>query len=136
MLKFCHERFFFFGKLVWAFASCCRQISVKHFIFLLVDYACAFIEVYGFEKLSAFHLEFGMAVDDFGFFLELDYRDGFVHLCDESVCLLVMLAFLAQFSHSKKCAGVVFVCFHGKGGKRKQVDAITVFESGEVAIAQ
>ena len=91
--------------------------------------------VYLVQQLAPCHAELGTAVDDGGLEFQLDDGDGLVHLCDESLCLLVVLGAGKVHPGCKHRAGVVAVGIHGKGGQGQKVDAVAVFEGGEVAVA-
>ena len=77
-----------------------------------------------------------MLGDNLCLHLELDDGDGFVHLCRESLGLVVQDAGSTIQLRQELRARVVLVCLHRKGGKRHQVDAIAILQGGEVGISQ
>ena len=74
-------------------------------------------------------------MEDAGFLLELYDADGLVHLGSQQQGLLVHLRVLEQLG-DEILTRVVAIGFQGKGGQGHEVDAIAVFEGGEVGIAQ
>ena len=75
--------------------------------------------------------------------LELYDGDGLVHLCDEAKPLLVVRCLLTVVrclltivNRTELQAGVVGVGLHRKRGERQEVDAVALFERGQVGEAQ
>ena len=64
----------------------------------------------------------------------MQHSDGLVHFRREEFCFLVHLVVFQQLWH-KFQTGVFGVSLHGECGERQEVDAISLFESGEVGIA-
>ncbi len=131
------DQFLFFGcKPVGGFRVDGGEITVAHGIFLSVAHENFSFKINVFQLFPFLHVPFGAAVYHGSFELELDNADGLVHLCDEAPGFLVMPRVVFVQLRPEIMAGVVGVCFHGERGKRHQIDAVTVFQCGEVAVTE
>lgn len=77
-----------------------------------------------------------MTVDHRPFEFELDDGHSLVHLGRERHCFRAVERAVVVDLRAEHFAGIVAVGVHGERGKRQQVDAITLFESGQFAVTQ
>ena len=112
------------------------EITVAHGVFLPVAHENFSFKINVLQLFPLFHVPFGAAVYHGSFELDLDNADGLVHLCDEASGFLVMPRVVFVQLRPEIMTGVVGVCFHGERGKRHQVDAVAVFQCGEVTVTE
>ena len=74
-------------------------------------------------------------MENLGFFLELDDGDGFVHLSRQAHVLFFHRVAFQEF-WLELLTGVVAIHLHSKGGQRNKIDAVSLFDSCQVGIAQ
>lgn len=77
-----------------------------------------------------------MALHNLPLNLELYHGDGLVHLRREADGLLVYVAGATARGGLELLAGVIGISLHGEGGQWHEVDAVAVFQGGEVGVAQ
>ena len=78
-----------------------------------------------------------MTLDDLSLHLELYHSNSLVHLGGKALGLLVVdVAASSACLWHKGCTRIVGIMLHGKGGQRDEVDAVALFQCGEIGIAQ
>ena len=134
-MQFLHDVALFVAQPVWVFRVYGGEEAVAQRVFFAVDHDCLLLEINAVQQHPVFHPEFGAAADDFSFQLELDDADGFVHLGNEADGFLAVCIGGFVDARAEERTRVAGISFHGKGGERQEVDAVSVFQHGEVAVA-
>ena len=135
VFQLAHQFRFFFGQPVGMGRIEGRKPAVLQGVFFSVQTKHALFRIDSFQQFAVAHAEFGVPIDDGGFQLELNDGDRLVHAGHQAERLLAVRAVCARFGQEGR-ARVFPVFFHGEGSQRKQVDPVTVFERGQVAVAQ
>lgn len=131
-----HECLFLCRQTIRVFWIECREEVVKHRVVLSVEAVGVVFEVNVLQGTASVYVPLRMLVDELPFQFELNDGDGFVHLCDETRTFLVVFPAFGNTDGLETETGVVSICFHGKGGKWQEVDAVAFFQRSHVAEAQ
>ena len=113
-----------------------REVGVKQFIFLALDFDDAFLQVHLVHEQAVLHVKVRVTLDGSGLKLELDDADGFVHLCNELGGAGAFGVLGTAVLGNETGARVAGIGVDGKGRQRQQVDAVAVLQHPVVAIAQ
>ena len=135
MVQTLHELVLLGGELVGIGRVNGGEMTRFHLVLLTIDDIDATLVVDMFEYAAVFHLPFRTTVEDECLLLELDDRDGLMHLSRQTL-VLVLHRVVFQELRLELLAGVVAIDLHGEGGQRHKVDAVGFLDGGEVGIAQ
>ena len=135
VVELVHEQFLLRCQLIRMRRVDSREGVALQLILLAVKHDGALIVVDIVEQQTVLHLPSRVALDDGSLLLELYDGNGLVHESSQTMCLLVKTCRVCRRDlRTEFLAGIVAVCLHGEGGKRHKIDAITLFQSGEVGI--
>ena len=130
------EFFLFRCQRVWSVAVKRGPEGVVHCIFLSFHLHFGVVSTDSRRHVSVRHFPFRVFVVECSLKFELDDRDGFVHLCHHAAGFFLQSVFLAELFRLERFALVFAVGFHGKGGERKEIDAVAFLQGSGVGIAQ
>ena len=136
MVKLLHEDGFFLGQAIRVVGIDSGEVVAEQLIVFPIEMNDAFFVVNHAEKLSSLHIPLGVAVEDLRFQFELNDGDGFVHECRQAFGFFINVLGSATQAGLKFFAWVVAIGFHCECGKGNKVDAVSVFESCEIGVAQ
>ena len=136
MVKLLHEDGFFFGQAIRVVGIDSGEVVAEQLIVFPIEMNCAFFVVNHAEEFSSLHVPLGVAVEDLCFQFELNDGDSFVHECRQAFGFFVNTLGSATQAGLKFFAWVVAIGFHCECGKWNEVDAVSVFESCEIGVAQ
>ena len=88
------------------------------------------------QQLPILHVKIRTAVDNLRFQLKLNKGDSLVHLRNQPQGLLIVFSIRKVHFRSKERTRIFPVSIHGKGSKRQQIDAVSIFQGAQVGIAQ
>ena len=126
-----HDPFLLLCQPVWIRRVHGGEMTVRHLVLLPIQTDGAFLKINQMEKIPGLQFKFRMLLDELSLHLKLDNGDGFVHLHIQ--VRLAGTAGVGPLKH-KTGAGIISIDVQGKGGQRKQVDAISVFQDIQVSV--
>ena len=132
LLQAHHDLALFFGQLVRMFRIHGREIHVLHGIFFAVQCNDLPFEIDPVQQHPVFHMELGVTHDQLPLQLELQNGNCLMHLGIQSEVLGIVIGVELD---GKGIAVGIFVSLQCKGGKRQQVDAVTILQGGEIAVS-
>ena len=129
-----HQSLFLFCKLCRVGRVDSREVATLHLVCVAFEGygACLIVDMR--EQVALFHLPFRMFMIKLCFHLKLHHGNSLVHLSCQALGLSIHVFGTTTKLRHKLFARVAFVGFHSKGGKRHKVDAVALFQSGEVRI--
>ena len=135
MVQFGHQVTLLIRQSVRILGIHCWQESILHRILLAIIAEHLTFKINHMKQLPTLHVKLRTPVNDFSLQFKLNHGDSLVHLSNQTQRFLIMIYFIHRHLRCKHLTRVICIRLHGEGGQRKQINAIPIFQRGQISIA-
>ena len=111
------------------------EIDVLDMVSFTIHFNSLILIVDGMQQSAVGHAPFRILGHQLSLKLELDYRDGLVHLGDQVFMLFREVAFVRQTWH-KEVTTVIGVCLQCERCQGHEIDAVSILKRSQIVVTQ